>query len=346
MDLNELLKQTFEKKASDLHITVGRPPVIRIDGMLKNMGDTPLDAAAAELLIMAILTDEQKKKLVTEKELDCSYSIEGARFRVNIYIQKNAYGGAFRTIPAEIPTLEDVSFAEIQGFLDNLHNGLIIVTGATGQGKSTTLAACVNYLNETRALHIMTMEDPIEFVHPHKKCLVNQREILSDTLSFSDALKHSLRQDPDIVLVGEMRDLETMAAAITLAETGHIVFTTLHTMDAAQTVDRIIDVFPPYQQQQVRMQLSNALKAVVSQQLIPKADGKGRVVAREVMFTTPAISNLIREGKSHQIYSAIQTGAQAGMVSMDQSLKKLLKKGKITTEDAMARASNPMAVTS
>jgi twitching motility protein PilT len=311
---------------------------------LQPLDGAKLDSATIEELVMSFLKDDQKEQLLAEKELDCSYAIEGARFRVNIFYQRNAMAAAFRAIPSEIPSLDNIGFGDFKGFLDMTQKGLIIVTGATGTGKSTTLAACVDYLNQTRQSHILTMEDPIEFVHHHKKCMVNQREILSDSLSFKEALKHSLRQDPDIILVGEMRDLETMSAAITMAETGHIVFTTLHTIDAAQTVDRIIDVFPPYQQQQIRMQLSTALKAIVSQQLIPKADGKGRVAAREIMFSTPAISNLIREGKTHQIYSAIQTGGQAGMVTLDNALKKLYKEKVITYEEASSRASNPMAI--
>ena len=344
MELNGLLKQTVENNASDLHLAVHQKPLIRVNGSLKDLGEDTIDDDTMRTMLLSFLSEEQKEQFLQNKELDCGYHIEQARFRVSLYFQRGSMGGAFRAIPSEVPSLDDIDFSGFQGFLDMLNQGLVIVTGATGQGKSTTLAACVNYMNETRQSHIMTLEDPIEFLHHHKKCLMNQREIGHDSKSFPAALKHVLRQDPDIILVGEMRDLETISATITLAETGHIVFTTLHTIDAAQTVDRMIDVFPSYQQQQIRMQLSNALKAIVAQQLIPRADNQGRVAAREEMFITTAIQNLIREGKSHQIYSAIQTGGQAGMVSMDNSLKALYNDKKITHEEAVSRASSPMAI--
>ena len=297
-----------------------------------------LTPVALTKLIYAILSQKQREKFEEEWELDFAYSVPGrARFRVNVYKQKDAIGAAFRLIPYEIKPLEDLGVPPTVSNFAMLPRGFVLVTGPTGSGKSTTLAAVVDLANRNRRDHIMTVEDPIEFLHEHKACLVNQREVGEDTHSFKNALKHVLRQDPDIILVGEMRDLETIEIALTAAETGHLVMATLHTQDAAQTIDRVIDVFPPHQQQQVRVQLASALQGVVCQQLIKTADGKGRVVATEVLVATPAIRNLIREGKTHQIYSAMQAGAKHGMATMDQHLAELVKKGKVTYDAALEK---------
>jgi twitching motility protein PilT len=325
--------------ASDLHLTSGAPPTVRISGSLHPLEHFDvLDAESLRRTLYAVLTQKQREKFEANLELDLSYSVRGlARFRVNLYQQRESIGAAFRVIPYEIRPLEQLGVPPVVANFANLPRGLVLVTGPTGSGKSTTLASIVDLANRTRADHIMTVEDPIEFLHRHKRSIVNQREVGEDTLSFASALKHVLRQDPDIILVGELRDLETISVALTAAETGHLVFATLHTQDAAQTIDRIIDVFPSHQQAQVRTQLAGALQAVVCQTLCKRADAPGRVVATEVMVATPAIRNLIREGKTHQVYSSMQAGAQQGMHTMDQHLAELVKSGRITYEAGLER---------
>ena len=339
MFLTDLLIAVLERKCSDLHMTVGAPPTVRENGHLVAVeGKEILTPQAIQKVIYAIMSQKQREKFEEELELDFAYSVPGrARFRVNVYRQRDALGAAFRLIPYEIKALEDLGVPPAVGNFAMLPRGFVLVTGPTGSGKSTTLAAVVDLANRQRKDHIMTVEDPIEFLHEHKSCLINQREVGEDTRTFQAALKHVLRQDPDIILVGEMRDLETIEVALTAAETGHLVMATLHTSDAAQTIDRIIDVFPPHQQQQVRVQLASALQGVVCQQLIRTADGKGRVVATEILVATPAIRNLIREGKTHQIYSAMQAGAKHGMATMDQHLAELVRRGKITYDAALEK---------
>ncbi len=335
--LNELLQGMLELGASDLHLTAGSPALVRVHGDLGPLRDCPvLPPDLIQRVLYTILTQKQRERFETDLELDFAYSLPGAaRFRVNVYRQRENLGAAFRRIPYEIKTLEDLGVPASIGSFSSLPRGMVLVTGPTGSGKSTTLASLIDQANRTRRDHIMTVEDPIEFLHRHKNCMVNQREVGEDTHSFANALKHVLRQDPDIILVGEMRDLETISVALTAAETGHLVFATLHTQDAAQTIDRVIDVFPPHQQQQVRTQLAGALQGVVCQTLCRTADGRGRVVATEVMVTTPAIRNLIREGKTHQIYSAMQAGAQHGMHTLDQHLAELVRTGRISYEHGL-----------
>ncbi|HSU57498.1 MAG TPA: type IV pilus twitching motility protein PilT [Candidatus Dormibacteraeota bacterium] len=343
MDLADLLKHAVESGASDLHLTAARPPMVRINGQLIP-GSFPTELAPDDTkgLIYSILTDDQKAKFEEEHELDFSIGIPGlSRFRANVFMQRGCVSGVFRTIGENIPTCDQLALGEPIKKLALLPRGLVCVTGPTGCGKSTTLAAMLNLVNQERDGHIVTIEDPIEFLHPHIRSTINQRELGSDTFSFPRALKAVLREDPNVILVGEMRDLETIAAALTLAETGHLVLSTLHTQDAAQTVDRIIDVFPPYQQEQIRVMLAATLKGVVSQVLLPRTDGNGRVAAREILITTPAISALIREGKTHQIYSAIQTGSSYGMCTMEKSLAELHEAGWISTEDALSKANHP-----
>ena len=320
--------------ASDLHLTTGAPPMIRVSGSLRPLDDfTVLTSDALKRSIFAVLTQKQREAFEAELELDFAYAVRGvARFRVNVYQQRESIGAAFRVIPYEIKALEDLGVPPVVGTFAGLPRGLVLVTGPTGSGKSTTLAAIVDLANRTREDHIMTVEDPIEFLHRHKKCLINQREVGADTHSFASALKHVLRQDPDIILVGEMRDLETISVALTAAETGHLVFATLHTQDAAQTIDRIIDVFPEGQQAQIRTQLAAVIQGVVCQTLCKRATGQGRVVATEIMLATPAIRNLIREGKTHQIYSSMQAGADRGMHTLDQHLAELVRTGRISYE--------------
>jgi twitching motility protein PilT len=334
--LSDLLGRLLDVGGSDLHITAGARPAVRRNGALKQLDDQPvMSPALVRRTLYAIMAQKQREKFEATLELDFAYSLPGrARFRVNVYQQKDSLGAAFRVIPYEIKPLEQLGVPSAVSDFAMLPRGFVLVTGPTGSGKSTTLASVIDLANRQRNDHIMTCEDPIEFLHEHKGCLVNQREVGEDTLSFKNALKHVLRQDPDIILVGEMRDLETIEIALTAAETGHLVMATLHTQDAAQTVDRIIDVFPPSQQQQVRIMLSGALQGVVCQQLVKRADGTGRVVAVEVMLATPAIRNLIREGKTHQIYSALQAGAKHGMQTMDASLAQLVRQGVITYEAA------------
>jgi twitching motility protein PilT len=293
-------------------------------------------------VVYSILTNDQRQRLETDWQIDLAYSIPGrARFRVNAFFQRASLGAAFRLIPQEMPALDDLGMPPILRDFTKKPRGFVLVTGPTGSGKSTTLAAMIDVINSTRHEHIMTIEDPIEFLHRHKSCIINQREVGADAQNFALALKGALRQDPDVILVGEMRDLDTISTALTAAETGHLVFATLHTQDTAQTVDRIVDVFPPSQQQQVRVQLSVALQGIVTQQLLPTADGQGRVVAAEILVPTPAIRNLIREGKTHQIYSTLQTGGSHGMQTMDASLADLVRRGKISRELAEARSSSP-----
>jgi twitching motility protein PilT len=339
----ELLGKLLDRKGSDLHLTAGTPPVVRVHGELERLDEYPLlSPRALQGMVYAILPQKMRERFEQELELDMSYSLPGrARFRVNVFMQRDAVGAVFRVIPFDIQGMDELGLPPVAADLARFPRGFVVVTGPTGSGKSTTLAAMVDVVNTERAGHIMTVEDPIEFLHKHKKCVVNQREIGADTHSFASALKHVLRQDPDVILVGEMRDLETIATAITAAETGHLVFATLHTQDAPQTIDRIIDVFPPHQQQQVRVQLSTTLQGVVTQQLIPTSDGQGRVVASEVMMATPGIRNLIREGKVHQVYSAMQAGGRYGMQTMDMSLAAHVKAGRITQQMAFERCHDP-----
>jgi len=338
--LAEVLGEMLDAGASDLHVTVGAHPMLRLRGELTPLEQYPkLSREALQRTLYSILTQKQRDKFETELELDFSYALPGrSRFRVNIYRQRESVGAAFRVIPYEIKPLEDLGIPPVVGNFAGLPRGLVLVTGPTGSGKSTTLASIVDLANRTRHGHIMTVEDPIEFLHRHKSCLINQREVGEDTKSFASALKHVLRQDPDIILVGEMRDLETISVALTAAETGHLVFATLHTQDAAQTIDRIIDVFPPDQQQQVRVMLSGSLQGVVCQTLTKTADGKGRAVATEVLVATPAIRNLIREGKTHQIYSSMQAGAKHGMHTMDQHLADLVRTRRISYEQGLEKS--------
>jgi twitching motility protein PilT len=336
METIELLKLVVEKKASDLHITVGVPPVIRINGYLQRLEGEPFTPNDTEEIVKDLLTSEQLRKLEENGDIDLSYSVTGlGRFRINVYKQRGSYSLAIRSVALRIPTIEELGLPLILKDLALKTRGLILVTGPTGSGKSTTLAAMVDWINSKRTCHILTLEDPIEYLHKHNKSIVNQREIGHDATSFASALRAALREDPDVILVGEMRDLETIQIAITAAETGHLVLSTLHTIGAVKTIDRIIDVFPPHQQQQIRIQLSNVLEGIISQQLIPKKDGSGRVVATEVMIATPAIRNLIREGKTYQIQSAVQTGGKFGMMTMDMSILNLLKSGIISLEDAL-----------
>jgi twitching motility protein PilT len=339
----ELLEIVLSRGASDLHLTAGSPPLIRLHGQLIRLEDYPkLEPQALRGMVYAILPQRQRERLEQELELDMSYSLPGAaRFRVNVYYQRDSIGAAFRLIPFEIKPIAELGLPPQVAELARYPRGFVVVTGPTGSGKSTTLASMVDVVNTERACHIMTVEDPIEFLHKHKMAMVNQREVGSDTKGFAPALKHVLRQDPDVILVGEMRDLETIQTAITAAETGHLVFATLHTQDAPQTIDRIIDVFPPHQQQQVRVQLSTTLQGIVTQQLLPTVDGQGRVVASEILVATPAVRNLIREAKIHQVYSVMQAGARYGMQTMDMSLSNLSRQGKVSLQTAMDAAHDP-----
>ncbi|MFH1025144.1 MAG: type IV pilus twitching motility protein PilT [Nitrospirota bacterium] len=341
--LYELLKVMIEKNASDLHVTTGSPPRLRIDGKLVNIDHPSLNPADTKALCYSVLTDAQKHKYEENNDLDLSFGVKGlSRFRANIFMQRGAVAGAFRTIPFDIRTFNDLGLPEIMNELVKKPRGLILVTGPTGSGKSTTLAAMVDRINSDRCEHIITIEDPIEYLHPHKKCLINQREVHADTASFSTALRYVLRQDPDVVLIGEMRDLETIEAALTVSETGHMTLATLHTNSAVQTMNRIIDVFPPHQQDQIRVQLSFVLEGILAQQLIPKKSGTGRVLAVELLVPNPAIRNLIREDKIHQIYSMMQTGqTKFGMQTMNQSLFDLYSRRLISYEDAVGRSSVP-----
>jgi twitching motility protein PilT len=337
--IDDVLTKMVAAGASDVHLTTGAAPTVRVSGALRALeGFGPMTGEGLRRTLYAILTQRQRETFETNLELDFSYSVRGlARFRVNIYQQRESIGAAFRVIPYEIKPLEELGVPAVVGSFAGLPRGMVLVTGPTGSGKSTTLASIIDLANRTRDDHIMTVEDPIEFLHRHKRSLVNQREVGQDTLSFANALKHVLRQDPDIILVGELRDLETISVALTAAETGHLVFATLHTQDAAQTIDRMIDVFPAHQQAQVRTQLAGAIQGVVSQTLCKRADAPGRVVACEVLVATPAIRNLIREGKSYQIGSAMQSGAAQGMNTLDQHLADLVQAGKITYETGLEK---------
>ena len=341
-DFADVLLEVLEKNASDLHLTAGSPPMVRLRGQLEPLDYPVLTPQDVRETVYSILTNDQRQKLETDWQIDFAYAIPGkARFRVNAYFQRAALGAAMRLIPQDMPALDSLGVPPVLREFTKKPRGFVLVTGPTGSGKSTTLAAMLDLINEERREHIMTIEDPIEFLHRHKNCIVNQRELGADAKGFGAALKAALRQDPDVILVGEMRDLETISTALTAAETGHLVFATLHTQDTAQTVDRIVDVFPPAQQHQVRVQLSVGLQGIVTQQLLPTSDGQGRTVACEVLVPTPAVRNLIREGKTHQIYSALQTGAQHGMQTMDSALAQLVREGKITRELAEARSATP-----
>lgn len=342
MDIMELLKTMVEKKASDLHITTGVAPQFRIDGNLQFVGqNAPLTADMTKSLSYSILTSRQIEEFEKSKELDFSYGVSGlGRFRVNLYLQRNCIGMALRLIPYEIPSFEELNLPEMAKDFALRHSGLFMVTGAVGSGKSTTLAAMIDYINERKSCHIITIEDPIEYLHKHRKSTIDQREVGTDTLSFAEALRHVFRQDPNIILIGEMRDLETIHTALTLAETGHLILATLHTIDTIHTISRIIDVFPPHQQQQIRVQLSMCLIGVLSQQLIPHQTGKGRALAYEIMNVSSSIRSLIRENELPQIYTAIQTGRKLGMVTMNQTLATLCQKGEIAYEEAQRLATN------
>ncbi len=342
VNIDTLLRLMFERGASDLHITAGAPPMLRVDGVMTATEYEKLRPEATQQLIYSILTDEQKEKFEKDNELDVSFGVEGVgRVRMNVYQQRGAVGAALRNIPTAIRTFEDLRLPPIVQDIVKLPKGLVLVTGPTGSGKSTTLASMLDWINANRQHHIITIEDPIEYVHAHKSCIVNQREVGTDTHSFSAALKYALRQDPDVILIGEMRDLETINAALTIAETGHLVFATLHTVDAIQTINRIIDVFPASQQQQVRAQLSFILQAVLSQQLLPKAYGSGRVLALEILIPTMAVRNLIREEKVHQIYSSMQTGTEYGMQTMNQALFELYQKQLASYNEIFSRTLDP-----
>jgi twitching motility protein PilT len=343
ISIDTLLEQMVAHNASDLHITVGSKPALRVRGHLERLEGLPeLSADDTRQLLYRIISSEQQKRLEIDRQLDLSYSIPGlARFRVNIYSQRESLAGAFRLIPAELKSLEELGLPTTLYDLCEKPRGLVLVTGPTGSGKSTTLAALIDEINRKRADHVITIEDPIEFLHRHKRCIVNQRELGADATTFADALRGALRQDPDVILLGEMRDLETISTALTAAETGHLVFATLHTQDAASTVDRVIDVFPAAQQGQIRTQLAGTLEGVVAQTLLPTADGQGRVAAIEVLRPDDAVRNLVRQAKVEQIYSIMQTGSKRGMQTMEQALTELVLRGIITQDIALARSSKP-----
>jgi len=339
LDVSDLLLLTLERGASDLHLTVGSPPVLRINGVLVRTDYPVLDRDVTHELIYDILTEQQKS--IFEENMSLDFSIEFqdiARFRVNIYYHRRGEGAVFRLIPTKMPTLKELGFPSIIEEFTRMGRGLILVTGPTGSGKSTTLAAMIDLMNDERDDHIITIEDPIEFIHEHRRCIVNQREVKVHAISFSDALRSALREDPDIILVGELRDLETLQMALTAAETGHLVLATLHTNSAPKTIDRVIDVFPPHQQSQIRVQLSETLEGIAAQTLLPRADGRGRIAALEIMTATPAVRSLIREAKTYQMPSIIQTGTKWGMQSLDQHLRTLLKQGIITWKEAFRAA--------
>jgi twitching motility protein PilT len=341
-DFTDVLLEVIESEASDLHLTAGSQPMVRERGQLRALDYPKLTPQHTREIVYGILSNDQRQRLETDWQIDLAYSVPGkVRFRVNAYFQRASVGAAFRLIPEDMPALDELGLPPVLRDFTKKPRGFVLVTGPTGSGKSTTLAAMLDLINQERREHVMTIEDPIEFLHKHKGCIVNQRELGGDAKSFALALKAALRQDPDVILVGEMRDLETISTALTAAETGHLVFATLHTQDTAQTVDRIVDVFPPAQQHQVRVQLSVALQGIVTQQLLQTADGQGRVCAAEVLVPTPAVRNLIREGKTHQIYSVLQTGATHGMQTMDASLADLVRRQRITRELAEARSSSP-----
>ncbi|MDR1990087.1 MAG: type IV pilus twitching motility protein PilT [Acidobacteriaceae bacterium] len=342
MTLQELLEKTVLSEGSDLHLTTNTPPQIRVHGHLRRLPLPELTPAETERLIFSALTDRQQRRFEETRELDCAFAVAGlARFRCNVFRQRGAVAAVYRLIPETIRSFGELGLPPVLATFAERPHGLVLVTGPTGSGKSTTLAAMIDKINTERDSHILTVEDPVEYLHPHKRCLVNQREVHSDTLGFSQALRAALREDPDIVLIGELRDLETVDAALTIAETGHLTFGTLHTNSAAQTINRIIDLFPATQQSQIRNQLSLVVEGIVCQQLLPKADGTGRVASLEIMVPTPAIRNLIRDGKVHQIYSAMQTGQEKlGMQTRNQSLATLCQKRLITVDVAMAASSS------
>lgn len=338
LHLDDLLRQGCQRSASDIHLAVGLPPTVRVDGDLVKLSFKALSPQDTQRLVYDILTNDQIEKFERIKELDFSYGVKGiGRFRVNVYRQRGSVGAAFRSIPDRVPTFEQLGIPLVLRDLSRKHSGLILVTGPTGSGKSTTIACMIDTINSERPVHIMSIEDPIEYLHRHKKGMINQRELHMDTDCFENALRAVLREDPDVILIGEMRDLETISAALTLAETGHLVFGTLHTRCAPQTIDRVVDVFPPHQQDQIRVLLSNTLEAVVAQQLIPRIGG-GRMAVLEIMVATSAIRNNIREGKTHQLYSAIETGAQFGMQTMDRMLAEAHLSGSIQYDEALKRA--------
>src|SRR3989440_5290806 len=339
--IDELLEHMVSRNASDLHVTVGTPPVVRVRGEMQRLGEySPLSAEDSQQILYRILSTEQQKQFELKRQLDFSHSIPGlARFRVNVYFQRESIGAAFRLIPTELKTLEELGIPASLHQLAEKPRGIVLVTGPTGSGKSTTLAALIDEINRNRSEHILTIEDPIEFLHRHKRCIVNQREIGPDATSFAEALRAALREDPDVILLGEMRDLETISTAITAAETGHLVFATLHTQSAPSTVDRIIDAFPAAQQEQVRVQLAGTLEGVCTQALIPTPDGNGRVPALEILFPDDAVRNLIRQGKVEQVYSVMQTGTSKGMQTMEQALADLVLRKVITLDDALSRSS-------
>ena len=346
MQIKELLIEAKDKEASDLHLNTGIPPVLRINGQLVRLDLPELTPEITHEMIYSILSEKQKIDFENFGELDLSYELVNiSRFRVNIFKHRCGEGAAFRLIPEKVKTLSELGLPSILSDFTEKDRGLVLITGPTGSGKSTTLAAMIDIINKNRHDNIITIEDPIEFIHSHKKCLISQREIGSHTQSFASALRNALREDPDVILVGEMRDLETISMALTAAETGHLVFSTLHTISASETIERIIDVFPPHQQNQVRMQLAGSLLGVVAQTLLPLLDEKGRVPALEIMVASPAIRNLIREGKAYQISSTIQISKKDGMQSLDQSLKDLLMEGKINQENAMKKAIDKKAFT-
>ncbi len=340
--LHRLLHRVVEVDASDLHLKAGNPPLMRVRGDLDRLDEPAISPDELREMLYSILNEERRARLENDLECDLSYAVPGlARFRVNMYWQQGKPGAVFRLIPYRIKTIDEIGLPQVTKKLSLLPRGLILVTGPTGSGKSTSLAAMINHINEESTRHVITIEDPIEYVHQDKKCILNQRELGTDTHSFAEALRHVMRQNPDVILVGEMRDLETIQLAITAAETGHLVFSTLHTVDAAQTIDRVVDVFDPEQQEQIRTQLSVTLQAVVSQTLLPRVDTSGRVAAFEVMVATPSIRTMIRDGKTHQLISDIQTGQQYGMVTLDNSLLQLVKEGKVSYEMAVSKSSNP-----
>jgi len=343
MEIKGLLQETINKGASDLHITANSPPVLRISGELTTLSDYPvLDGEEAKKLIYSVLSDRQRVVFEENRELDFSLSMPGiSRFRVNVHKQRGNVEAAFRIVSLQIPTLKELHLPEVVRTLANKSNGMVIVTGPTGMGKTTTLAAMVEMINTERKCLIISIEDPIEYMHKNEKGIIKQREVGVDTLSFANGLKYVLRQDPDVISIGEMRDLETISTALTAAETGHLVLTTLHTPDAAQTIDRIIDVFPPHQQQQIKVQLASCLQGIIAQQLLPRTDGQGRIVACEILVCTSGIRNLIREHKTQQIPTLLQTGSQDGMLTMDKALKELYQKGMITYEVALSKVKNP-----
>ena len=336
------MREAVERRASDIHLTVGVPPTLRINGALVRLNLPPLGPADTLRLFETIAPEERQTFFRQNGEVDFSHTIHGlSRFRVNAFRQRGSVAIAVRLIPEQVPTLDQLELPEVVATLARKPRGLILVTGPTGSGKSTTMAAMINLINEEQSCNIITLEDPIEYLHRHKKSLINQREISADTRSFANGLRAALREDPDVILVGEMRDMDTISIAVRAAETGHLVLATLHTSDASQTIDRIIDVFPPYQQQQIRTQLSLTLQGIISQQLLPRRSGTGRAVAVEILVATPAVRNLVREGKSHQLLTVIQTGAKTGMQSMDAALRDLCRAGIVADEEALMRASDP-----